>query len=458
VAEARTQYAASGDIHLAYQVVGEGDVDLLLIDSWVHHVEIVWEIPEYARLLRRLGSFSRVIHFDRRGTGLSDAVGAGDLPDLATQVQDALAVLDAAGSGEAAVFGIQEGTLIAMLLAAQAPERCRSLILYSGSLGGHGWPEDQIDGMVAMITEDLLQAGGGGRWGEVPLLAPSRVGDPVFVEQFARLQRSSLRPAAVGHFFKQSMTADASDIAPSIQSPTLLLHRSGDQIVPVDKARDLAGAIPQAKLVELPGVDHLIFAGTVEDIADEIEEFLTGEQTSADPDRALVTLMFTDIVDSTSLASAKGDREWRHLLDRHHEVVRAELIRYGGREMATTGDGFMAVFDRPGKAVQCALAVVDAVGEVGLQVRAGVHTGEVEIRGSDLAGIAVHIAARVAGLAAGGEVLASGTVRDLLVGSGIVFEARGEHALKGVPERWRLFAVKGGERRALSRTQPAAAS
>ena len=444
MAAARTQYAASEDIHLAFQVTGEGDFDLLLIDSWVHHVEMMWEVPEYSRLLRRLGSFSRVIHFDRRGTGLSDAVPAGALPDLETQVRDALAILDAAGSEQAAVFGIQEGTLIAMLLAAQSPERCRSLILYSGSLGGHGWPEDQIDGIVAMITESLIQEGGEGSWGEVPLLAPSRVGDPAFVEQFARLQRSSVRPAVVGHFFKQAMTSDASDVAPSIRCPTLLLHRSGDQIVPVEKARELARAIPDAKLVELSGVDHLIYAGPVEDIADEIEEFLTGEQTSADPDRALVTLMFTDIVDSTSHASDKGDREWRTLLDRHHEVVRAQLARYGGREVATTGDGFMAVFDSPGKAVRCAMAVVDAVGEVGLRVRAGVHTEEVEIRGNDLAGIAVHIAARVAGLAVGGEVLASGTVKDLLVGSGIGFESRGEHTLKGVPDQWRLYAVGPG--------------
>jgi class 3 adenylate cyclase len=444
VAEARTQYAASGEIHLAYQVIGEGDLDLLLIDSWVHHVEMVWEIPEYSRLLRRLGSFSRVIHFDRRGTGLSDSVPAGDLPDLDTQVSDAIAVLDAAGSKDAAVFGIQEGTLVAMILAARFPERCSSLVLYAGSLGGHDWPEDQIDGMVAMITEDLLQDGGRGRWGEIPLLAPSRVGDTAFVEQFARLQRSSVRPAVVGHFFKQSMTADASEIAPSIRCPSLLLHRSGDQIVPIDRAKDLALAIPEARLVELPGVDHLIFARATEDIADEVEEFLTGGRVSADPDRALVTVMFTDIVGSTSLASDKGDREWRQLLDRHHEVVRSQLARYGGREMATTGDGFMAVFDSPGKAVRCAMNVVGAVGELGMQVRAGLHTGEVEIRGSDLAGISVHIAARVAGLAAGGEVLVSGTVKDLLVGSGVGFEARGEHVLKGVPDRWRLYTVTPG--------------
>ncbi len=443
MAEARTQYAASEDIHLAYQVIGEGTIDLLLIDSWVHHVEMVWEIPEYSRLLRRLGAFSRVIHFDRRGTGLSDTV-SGDLPDLDTQVQDALAVLDAAGSTEAAVFGIQEGTLIAMLLAAQVPERCRSLILYSGSLGGHAWPEEQIDGMVAMITEDLLHDGGRGRWGEVPLLAPSRVGDDAFVERFARLQRSSVRPAVVGHFFKQSMMADASHVAPSIVSRTLLLHRTGDQIVPVDKARELAATIPGARLVELPGLDHLIFAGTVEDIADAIEEFLTGEQTTADPDRALLTVMFTDIVDSTGLASDMGDREWRELLDMHDEVVRDQLARFGGREVATTGDGFMAVFDGPGKAVRCALAIVEAVAGVGVQVRAGAHTGEVELRGTEIAGISVHIAARVAGLAAGGEVLVSGTVRDLLVGSGIEFAARGEHSLKGVPDRWRLYAVMSG--------------
>ena len=435
----QTRFVRNGDVHLAYQVVGEGPRDLLLVDSWVHHVEMVWEIPEYARLLRRLGSFARVIHFDRRGTGLSDPVSVDALPDLETQVEDVLAVLDAAGAGRPAVFGVQDGTLIAMWLAAMHPERCEALVLYSGTVSGHSWPEDQIDQVSHQLQVDLAEHGG--RAG-IPFMAPSRVGDEAFAERFARLQRSSVRPGAVAHFFRQSMLADTRAAAVAIHAPTLLLHRVDDQVVPIDLAREAAEVIPGARLVELPGADHLIFALDTDRLADEIEEFLTGSRGGTDPDRVLATLLFTDIVDSTRVAAEAGDRRWRELLDEHNEVVRRELGRFRGREVATTGDGFVAMFDGPGRAVRAAIAISNAVAGVGLAIRAGVHTGEVDLRGSDVGGLAVHIAARVAAKAGPGEVLVSSTVRDLLAGSGFELAPRGEHELKGVPDTWRLFAVR----------------
>ena len=434
-----TRFARNGDVHLAYQIMGSGPIDLLLVDSWVHHVEMVWEIPEWARVLRRLSSFARLIHFDRRGTGLSDPVPLDALPDIETQVEDAIVVLDAAKSERPAVFGVQDGTLIAMLLAAMHPDRCGSLVMYSATVGGHSWSPESIDQMVQTITDDLAMHGGGGG---VPILAPSRVGDDRFVAQFARLQRSSVRPGAVGHYFRQSMVSSAREVVPLIQAPTLLLHRADDQIVPLELAREVAGLIPDAKLVELPGADHLVYVGDTDSLVDEIEEFLTGARSGADPDRVLATLLFTDIVGSTRMAASLGDRRWRDLLDQHHDLVRREFGRFKGRELATTGDGFLAVFDGPARAVRCAHSIIAAVAPLDLEIRAGVHTGEVYLRESDVGGLAVHIAARVAALAGPSEVLASGAVKDLLAGSGIELEGRGEHELKGVPESWQLFATK----------------
>jgi class 3 adenylate cyclase len=273
------------------------------------------------------------------------------------------------------------------------------------------------------------------------MLAPSRAGDDRFVEQFARLQRSSVRPGAVGHFFRQSMMSEIREVLPVIRAPSFLIHRVDDRVVPIELAREAASLIPDARLVEVPGEDHLFFVGDTDVLVEEIEEFLTGARGGADPDRVLATLMFTDIVDSTGLAATHGDRRWRDLLDQHHALVRRELDRFRGREVVTTGDGFLATFDGPGRALRCDLSITDAMAPLGLQIRAGVHTGEVELRGLDVGGLAVHIAARVAGMAGPGEVFASSTVKDLLAGSGIVFESRGEHDLKGVPDTWRLFSV-----------------
>ena len=437
----RTEFARNGDVHLAYQVIGSGAVDLFLIDTWAHHVEAVWDFPDFARFLRRLTSFGRVIHFDRRGTGLSDPVPIDRLPDVETQVEDAVAVLDAAGSKEAAVIGISDGSLVAVHLAAAHPGRCRSLVLFPATAKHQlaaGMPMDAIDAAIEKITASQVRGDS-----SVSILAPSRVNDERFDRDLARLQRLSVRPGAIGHYYRQSMEAEVGDILPSIKATTLLLNRTGNRIVAVDHTREVASLIPDARFVELPGTDHLVFSEDVDAVIDEIEEFVTGTRTGANPDRLLATLLFTDIVDSTSRAARMGDRGWRDLLDRHHAVVRAEVERFGGREVATTGDGFFATFDGPGRAVRCALSACQAVSALGVEIRAGVHSGEVEVRGADLGGLAVHIGARIAALAEGGEVLVSSTVKDLLAGSDLGFHDRGEHSLRGVPGRWRVFAPSG---------------
>jgi class 3 adenylate cyclase len=433
-----TRFARNGDIHIAYQSVGTGPIDLLFVDTWVHHVEAVWDVPDFARFLRRLNSFARVIHFDRRGTGLSDPVALDRLPDVDTQVQDAVAVLDAAGSREATVLGANDGTLVAMLLAARRPERCRSLVLFAATAKHQqaaGMPMEEIDAAIEMITSSQVSGGSG-----VDVLAPSRLGDDRFDRDLARFQRLSVRPGAIGHYYRQSMTADVTDELTAIPTPTLVLNRAGNRIVSTILSKEVASLIPGARYVELPGTDHLIFSEDVDALVDEIEEFATGARTGADPDRTLATVLFTDIVDSTNRAAELGDRRWRDVLDRHNTLVRTEVERFGGRQVATTGDGIFAAFDGPRSAVRCAMAATDAVTQLGIQIRAGVHAGEVEVRGDDLGGLAVHIGSRIAALAGASEVLVSGTVKDLLAGSGIAFQDRGEYPLKGVPGRWRVFA------------------
>jgi class 3 adenylate cyclase len=433
----RTKFARNGDVHLAYQTVGTGSIDIMLIDTWVHHVEAVWDFPDFARFLRRLSSFGRLIHFDRRGTGLSDPVPLDKLPDFQTQMEDVVAVLDAAESQSTVIFGTADGTLVAMLLAASHPERCRSLVLFAPTAKHEqaaGLAMERIEEALQEITDAVEDSG-------VYILAPSRVEDERFDRQLLRFQRNSVRQGAMAHYFRQSMLADIRDVPPKITTPTLVLNRTGNRIVSMELSKEVASMIPEAKLVELPGEDHLVFSQDVDRITDEIEEFLTGVRTGSDPDRVLTTLLFTDIVDSTTRAAEMGDRRWRDLLDQHHDLVRAELDRFGGREITTTGDGFFARFDSPAQAVRCALSATDGITSLGVQIRAGVHTGEVEVRGADLGGLAVHIGARVAAAAHPGEVLVSSTVKDLLAGSGVPFEDRGEHELKGVPGAWHLFAA-----------------
>jgi class 3 adenylate cyclase len=437
----RTRYATNGDAHIAYQVVGGGGLDLLLIDTWAHHVEAVWDFPDMARFLRRLASFGRLIHFDHRGTGLSDPVPLDQLPDLHAQVSDAVAVLQAAESEGAAVIGVNDGNIIAVMLAVEHPQLCRSLVLHAFTPHmdlDPDLPVHSIDDIVALIEASALTDDSG-----VEYLAPSRIGDVEFDRGLARLQRLSIRPGVYGHFYRQTLEADISDLLPAIRCPTLVLNRTGNRIVPLEQSRQAAEAIEGAKFVELPGTDHGIFSEGVDLLLDEVEEFLTGVRSGGDPDRLLTTLVFTDIVGSTDKAAEVGDRKWRDMLDQHHELTRRELARFGGREVSTTGDGFFATFDRPISAVRCALALVNAMPSIGLQIRAGVHTGEVEVRGSDLGGLAVHIAARIMGQADQDEVLVSSTVKDLLTGSEIAFEDRDQHDLKGVPGAWHLYGVAG---------------
>jgi class 3 adenylate cyclase len=436
-----THFARNGDVHLAYQIVGSGPVDLLYVDAWVHHVEAVWDVPDFARLLRRLSSFSRLIHFDRRGTGLSDPVPLDRLPDVETQVDDAVAVLDAAGSSQAAVVGANEGTLVAILLAARHPERCRSLVLFATTAKHQhaaGTPMEDMEAFMELIRTNQVSGFSG-----VDVFAPSRAGEERFDRDLARLQRLSVRPGAIGHYVRQSMMSDVAGELPAIRTPTLVLNRTGNRIVSTELSREVASMIPNARHVELPGTDHLIFSEGIDAVADEIEEFVTGARTGADPDRALSTVVFTDIVDSTTVAAELGDRRWRDILDRHNALLRREVERFGGRQVATTGDGIFAAFDGPRNAVRCAIAATEAVAPLGIRIRAGVHTGEVEVRGDDLGGLAVHIGARIAARANAGEVLVSSTVRELMAGSDLRFEDRGEHRLKGVPGTWRVFAASG---------------
>jgi pimeloyl-ACP methyl ester carboxylesterase len=435
-----TRYAKSGDVHIAYQVVGDGPIDLVFIPGLFTHVEHQWEEPNFARFLGRLASFSRLIIFDARGAGLSDQ--APELPPMEEQMDDLLAVLDAVGSSSAVIFGLSQAGPMAILFAASHPERTRAIVLY----GSYASPRRQDGypwGRSAEWMEDY------GRqidrdWGSGVFLeqvAASRLNDEPFRRWWGKYERLSHGPGNALAYFRMNAQIDVRAVLPSIQVPTLVLQRRGDVYRDPGHARYLAENIPGAKLVELDGIDHLPYLGDADAIVDEVEEFLTGVRPPPERDRVLATVLFTDIVGSTQHASALGDRAWRELLERHHSLIRGELNRYRGREIDTAGDGFLAMFDGPARAVRCASAIVAAMPGIGLEVRAGVHTGEVELMGAGLGGIAVHIGARVAALAQAGEVLVSGTVRDLVAGSGIEFADRGEVALKGVPGQWRLFSV-----------------
>jgi pimeloyl-ACP methyl ester carboxylesterase len=439
-----TEYARNGEVHLAYQVLGEGPLDIVVIESWVHHVEAFWEIPELARQRRRLASLGRVIIFDRRGTGMSDPVALDRLPDLETQVADICAVMDAAGSTRAAILGLAEGGPLAVLLAASLPERCRALVLFNTAArlsAAPDYPWGAPEERLLEIVRRQAQSWATGDGDHLVQLAPSRVDDPRFTEQLVHLGRGAVSPGAVAHYFRQTVLTDVRDLLPAIQAPTLVLQRAHDQIAGPELGRYLAEHIPGARYVELGGADHFWFLDHADELVDEIEEFLTGTRASADPDRQLATVLFTDIVDSTARAVEVGDTRWRALLDEHDSIVRQQLARFGGREIDNTGDGFLATFDRPGSAILCARAIGTGLAHTGLAVRAGVHTGEVEVRGERIGGLSVHIGARVAATAGGGDIVVSSTVKDLLVGSDFTFADRGEHELKGVPGTWRLFAA-----------------
>jgi class 3 adenylate cyclase len=435
------RYATSGDVQIAYDVFGDGPRDLVFAHGWVTNLELLWEHPRVAAALERLGSFCRVINFDKRGTGLSDRVPVEQLPTLEQRMDDVRAVMDAAGSERAVLFGHSEGGPMCMLFAAAYPERTESLALY----GTFAVRRRQPDYPWAPSAEERAERVRTLReeWGGVAhleTLAPGLVGDREFCDWWARYLRSSASPAAAAALTSMNSDVDVRSILPVIAVPTLIVHRSGDLSVDVGGARWMAEQIPGARYVELPGDDHLIWADP-DPILDVVEEFVTGVPPADVPDRVLTTVLFTDIVGSTETAAELGDAAWRRLLDRHDETVRRYLHRYHGREIKTTGDGFLAVFDGPARAVRCAQALAEAVGALGLRVRCGVHTGEVELRGDDVGGMAVHAGARVAALAGAGEVLVSRTVVDLVAGSGIAFEDRGTHELKGVPGSWAIYAA-----------------
>ncbi|HEX5762791.1 MAG TPA: adenylate/guanylate cyclase domain-containing protein [Solirubrobacterales bacterium] len=438
--EAPTRYTDSDGVSIAYKVLGDGPLDVVFVPGFVSHVDVFWEEPAAARFIRRLASFARVVVFDKRGQGLSDR--PADPPTLEESMGDLRAVLDAAGCERPAILGISEGGPMSMLFAATYPERVASLVLY-GTFArlinapdyDLGLPEDGLDRWGEMIRREWGGPVGLRVWG------PGAVGDAEFERWWSRLLRQGTSPAGAIALLDLYRELDVRAILSSIRVPTLVLHRRDDRIAPVRQGEFLAERIPGARYVELEGADHLAQVGDQEALLDEVEEFLVGSRRAHEPERALATVLFTDVVGSTELAARLGDRRWRDLLERHDALVRRQLKVHRGREVKTMGDGFLATFDGPARAIRCACSIRDALAEIEIEVRAGIHTGEVELIGDDVGGMAVNIGARIGALAGPGEVLVSSTVRELVVGSGLEFEERGTHTLKGAPGEWRVFAT-----------------
>jgi class 3 adenylate cyclase len=439
-----TRYAVNkGGQHVAWQSLGAGAVDLVFIPDWGTNLEIMWEEPTIARFFQRLASFARVICFDKRGTGLSDPVPLGVVPTWEEWMDDVVTVLDAAGSERAAVFGHGDGGSMALLFAASHPGRTAALVLadtYARRRRAPDYPcgipesaaQATIDGILANwgTGADTLYGG-----------APSLAGNAAFVTWRGRYERLCMSPGQFRPVYPLVYDIDCRAALPTIRAQTLVLHRTGNRYIRADNGRYLAEHIPGARFVPVPGDDHFFHAGDTEALLGPVQEFLTGTREVPDEERVLATVLFTDIVGATLHAERLGDRAWADLLARHHALVRQELARFRGREVDTAGDGFFATFDGPARGVRCALAIRDAVKRLGLDVRVGVHTGECELVGPKVGGIAVHIAARVMGLASAGEVLVSRTVRDLVTGSGLRFEDYGQHRLKGLEGDWALFRM-----------------
>jgi pimeloyl-ACP methyl ester carboxylesterase len=438
-----TRYAKSGDLSIAYQVRGNGPIDLVLVHGWVQSFDAASEIEPIQRFYDRLASFSRLIVFDKRGTGLSDRVDPDDLPTLETRMDDMRAVMDEVGAERAAVLGHSEGGAMCALFAATYPERTQALVVV-GSAARTRWAPDYDIGVTDEIVDELERAIYRS-WGvdvirvSLSQLAPSIADDEELVQAHARAALRAASPAAAAALTRMSAAIDIRHVLPAIRVPTLVLYRADEVLA--EASRYVGDRIPGAKVVELPGTDHMPWLGDQDAALDEIEEFLTGVRPHPVLDRVLATVLFTDIVGSTELAADLGDRRWRELLEQHNALVRRELARFRGVELSTAGDGFLATFDGPARAVACACAIRDGAKALGLQIRFGLHTGELELTGSDIRGIAVHTGARVAAKAGPGEVLTSSTVKDLVAGSGLEFEDRGSHELKGVPGEWRLYAV-----------------
>jgi pimeloyl-ACP methyl ester carboxylesterase len=431
-----THYAKSGEVHVAYQVFGEGP-DLVMAPGFVSHIENYWDDPRFARWLSKLGSFCRVVLFDKRGTGLSDRVP--NLPAMDERMDDVRAVMDAVKIERAAQFGISEGGSLAALFAATHPERTQSLTLYGAFARFLHWiPDDEgFDALTSYIDE---------HWGSgqsLPNFAPTKANDSAIRQWWGKFERLGASPSAAIALMRMNREIDISGILHSIKVPALVIHLTGDTLVSVEGGRELAAGIPHARLVEIPGIDHLPWLDAGDRILAEMEDFLTGSRSNAAVDRVLATVVFTDIVDSTKRAGARGDSAWGDLLEAHNKTVRRELARFRGREVKSLGDGFLATFDGPARAIHCAGAIRDSLHQIDLPVRIGVHTGEVELAKDDVRGIAVHIASRVAHLGGTDDVLVSRTVKDLVAGSGIKFEDFGMHAFKGIPDAWQVFRALG---------------
>ncbi|HEX2032156.1 MAG TPA: adenylate/guanylate cyclase domain-containing protein [Actinomycetota bacterium] len=438
------RYAVSGDVHIAYQVVGDGPLDLVYVAEFWNSIEAQWEEPRFARFLQRLASFSRLICFDQRGKGLSDPVALTALPTLEQWMEDVRVVMQDVGSERAALLSVGGGGMMSMLFAATHPGQTEALVLlnsYARLTRAADYPWGTAPDSEEQVLREMRYG-----WGRGILLdrvAPSMLGDHRFRAWWARYQRLGSSPGTVLAMRRMIQESDVRWVLPSIHVPTLVVHRRDNWWIEGGHGRYLAEHIPGAGLVEAPGLDYFPFVGDADAILDPIQEFLTGAKGAAGSDRILATVLFTDIVGSTELAARLGDRRWRELLETHNDLVRRELARFHGREVNTAGDGFLSTFDGPARAVHCALAIRDTVRGLGLDTRAGLHTGEIELVGDDIGGIAVHIGARIAALAAAGQVLLSSTVKDLVAGSGIELEDRGVHQLKGVPGEWRLYAVRG---------------
>jgi class 3 adenylate cyclase len=436
-----TKYARSGDVHIAYQVTGSGSLDIVYVPGFVSHLELAWDAPTTAHIFDRLGTFARLIRFDKRGTGMSDPVPIATLEE---RMDDLRAVMDAVGSERAALMGMSEGGPMSLLFAATYPARTSALVLY-GAFAKRLWSPDYAIGVPEIDRAaylDLIAQ----QWGEeadLSVVAPSLAADPEARRRFATSRRMSASPGAALAIARMNSEIDVRHVLPVIRVPTLILHRATDRDVAVENGRYLAAHIPGARYVEFATGDHMFSAPSDADpYLDEVEEFLTGVRHGPAPDRVLATVLFTDIVGSTQRITTVGDQLWHELKAAHDKIARAEFARFRGQEIDSAGDGFFATFDGPARAIRCATAISLAVKTLGLDVRCGIHTGECEVMGPKLGGIAVHIGARVAALAAPGEVLVSSTVKDLVAGSGLRFRERGRHELKGVPGEWSLYSVE----------------
>jgi pimeloyl-ACP methyl ester carboxylesterase len=445
-----TRYAKTADgVHIAYQVVGEGPIDLVYVSGWISNVDLNWTSPDYARFLRRLASFSRLIIFDKRGVGLSDRVPDKELPDLETRMDDLVAVMDAAGSRRAVMFGESDGGPLSALFAATYPDRVLGLVMHGPDVRA-AWAPDAPWGMTtedfSAEVEKIERGWGTGRFerGFLEEMAPSMVGNQEFLNWTTTYFRQSASPGAAMALNRMWYAIDIRDVISAVGVPTLILNRTSAILNPVEESRYLAERMPGAEYVELPGADHLPWVGDQDALLEHVERFVSSTRdVEAELDRVLATVLFTDIVDSTAVAVASGDAAWKALAERHHGIVRAQLARYRGVEVDTAGDGFFATFDGPARAVRCAREIVQTVKPLGIEVRAGVHTGEVESINGKAGGVAVVIGARVGAIASASEVWASSTVKDLTAGSGLTFEDAGKHELKGVPDRWHLYRVVG---------------